>query len=138
MKFPVIDTNGNTIHIVEKKIGDPSHPATSEVLIAADGKTYRKIGPGRVEECTVMVEDTPNAKLEEAQAALDASNHADQAAHATDTGPVSEKSDPLTGSLKLGQAATTAEEADAAGMLAASDDLDLAPGDELDGKVEMA
>ena len=129
MKYPVIDTNGNTINIVEKKIGDPSHPATSEVLVDADGKTYRSIGAGRAEECTVMAEDTPNAKLEEAQADLDASNRADQAAHADDTGPVSAESDPLTGASKGPNAAD---------YLAASDDLDVAEGDELDGKVEMA
>jgi len=107
MNFPVIDTNGNSIKIVEKRLIDSSLPGTSdggmhvnEVLVSADGKFYKPLSAGRVEEIDAPeAEDTPAAAAGAAEADLNEQIKADQAASAEATGPVFDGPDPLVGDV---------------------------------------
>lgn len=54
MEFAAKTREGKMVTIVDSEIVDGSRPFTSKVLTGSDGRTYRPLGGGMVEEIVVM------------------------------------------------------------------------------------
>jgi xanthine/CO dehydrogenase XdhC/CoxF family maturation factor len=65
----VTTTEGEDVFIVSKEITDGARPAESQILTAADGRTFRPLGGGQVEEITVM--DGGEADVDDASAMVE-------------------------------------------------------------------
>lgn len=68
--FTAKTREGDEVTIVDSEIVDGARPFTSKVLTGSDGRTYRPLGGGMVEEIVVMdsgTEENLAAAVEEAK-----------------------------------------------------------------------